>query len=65
MSADDGQQVRAGVAFLRRHLLLILFASLVVLQVLTWREVYLTRRAVDGISVCGDRYNPCAVRIEK
>lgn len=53
----------AVAAFLRRHLLLILFSILIILQAATLLELRDSRRAIADNYPCGSTTNPCRVMI--
>lgn len=55
--------MRAVAAFLRRHLLIILFAALIVLQAATLLELRALNRAAYDFASCGSTTHPCQVMV--
>jgi hypothetical protein len=49
------------ITFLRRNLLVILFAALIASQLLTWYEVRSIRVLLDDYEACGSDINPCHI----
>jgi hypothetical protein len=64
-NVDPEQRFWAVIAWLRRNLLPMIFAALLVLQFLTWRAILDLRRYFPGEPPDCDSNHPCHVIIDK
>jgi hypothetical protein len=64
-NVDPEERFWAIIAWLRRNLLVIIFAGMLALQFLTWRVIIDLRRYFPGEPPDCDFYHPCHVVIDK